>query len=762
MRRIALAALVALLFIAPAAEASTFTFNPTADARVKSNAPALNYGPLQYMVTNGNAADLQEAFLRFDVTGLDGPVTSAVLRGHTYDSVDGPAANGPEVYTTSGLWSELGITWSNRPASSGPALDDLGAVGRNVDFDLNVMAAVTGDGQRDFLLRQPTGDGMYFYSKEFATVASRPKLIVTTNPPAPTPTPTPSPTPTATPTPTAQPTYPLRGMFFGHDAAATIASKGFNLIDSDPGNVDDLAPGLKGMTWIGEYDKQSCSWTAPNTDAGVTADVQAHIGDPKVGVWFIADEPWQGSDQHCTATPAQMKARTDLIHSIDPDAKTLLVLDGNSDFYTLDGMTKFKGSADYIGVNAYMCWQGKACRFDWIDTIGDHARSIGMTNLWGVAQSHGDTATSQTMCVTNTDGSTDCGMTRVPTPAEVHAQMQHWDATGMKDYIVFSWRWPDSDPSLWLENNPLLQDQWKVENDLRTPAASPTPTPTPTSTPTPTATPTPPPAGDPVIAAAGDIADDGSGDTGTANLILGMNPDRVITMGDNAYPDGTLANYTSFYAPTWGAFKAKTRPSPGNHDYHTAGAPGYFDYYNGVGVQTGPAGTRGQGYYSFDVGAWHLIAINSEISTSAGSAQEQWLKADLAANSGKCTLAYWHEPRFTSGVDHNNDTSVAPLWDDLYAKGADIVLNGHNHQYERFARQNPQGVADPNGIREFVVGTGGTLIYNAFATPLQPNSEVHNGTSHGVLKLTLHATSYDWSFVKSDGTFAGDTGSTPC
>lgn len=290
----------------------------------------------------------------------------------------------------------------------------------------------------------------------------------------PTPTPTPTATPTATPTSTPTATtkqYAMRGMFFGHDAASTIASQGFNLIDSDPGDVDGLASGLKGMVWIGEYDKASCSWNAPNTDAEVRAAVQAHVGDPKVGVWFIADEPWQGADQHCANAPQQMANRTALIHSIDPNAKTLLVLDGNSDYYTLDGMSTFKGSADYIGVNAYMCWQGKQCRFDWIDTIAQKARAIGMDNLWGVAQSHGDTANSQTMCVTNTDGSNSCGLVRLPTAAEIHTQMQHWDASGMRDYIVFSWRWPDSDTSLWLENHSELQAQWKVENDLRTPGA---------------------------------------------------------------------------------------------------------------------------------------------------------------------------------------------------------------------------------------------------------------------------------------------------
>jgi hypothetical protein len=279
------------------------------------------------------------------------------------------------------------------------------------------------------------------------------------------------------------------------------------------------------------------------------------------------------------------------------------------------------------------------------------------------------------------------------------------------------------------------------------------PTPTPTPAPTPTAT------GDPVITAAGDIADDGSGDSATAKLVEAIDPDVALTTGDNAYPDGARGDYDSWYAPTWGAFKAKTRPVPGNHEYHVAGAAGYFDYFNGQDATTGPAGTRGQGYYSFDLGAWHLIALNSEISMSAGSAQQQWLTADLMQTAAKCTLAYWHRPRFTSGAEHGNATDTAPLWNALYAAKADVVLNGHNHQYERFAPQNPEGLTDPSGIREFVVGTGGAGLYG-FGT-VKPNSEARNSTDHGVLLLRLRDGAYDWSFKSSDGTYT-DSGSTEC
>ncbi len=238
-------------------------------------------------------------------------------------------------------------------------------------------------------------------------------------------------------------------------------------------------------------------------------------------------------------------------------------------------------------------------------------------------------------------------------------------------------------------------------------------------------TPPPPTSSDPVIAAAGDICSSPTDCGPTATLLDQIAPDRVLTLGDNAYEDGTAAEYSSYYDPNWGRQKSKTSPAPGNHDYHTAGGAGYFAYF-------GPQAPAP--YYSFDLGSWHLISLNGELDHSSGSSQETWLKNDLAAHPAQCTLAYWHEPRFSSGSEHGSDSSFAPFWNDLNAAGADIVLNGHDHEYERFAPQNPNATADPKGIREFVVGTGGASHYT-FATPIA-NSEVRDNTSFGVIKLT--------------------------
>ena len=276
---------------------------------------------------------------------------------------------------------------------------------------------------------------------------------------------------------------------------------------------------------------------------------------------------------------------------------------------------------------------------------------------------------------------------------------------------------------------------------------------------------------DPTIAAAGDIACDPAnasynGGQGTAtecrqlatsNLLLSGGYAAVLTLGDNQYEDGAYTKYTTSYDPSWGRVKASTKPVPGNHEYVTANATGYFQYF-------GPAaGDPAKGYYSYDVGTWHLIALNSNCASvggcGAGSPQEQWLRADLGAHANACTLAYWHHPRFSSG-SHGNDTTVAPLWQALYDWNADVVLAGHDHDYERFAPQDPFANADSSrGLREIVVGTGGRSHYG-FST-IRANSQVRDSTSYGILELTLHPTGYDWRFVAAVGSFF-DSGSAGC
>ena len=292
-----------------------------------------------------------------------------------------------------------------------------------------------------------------------------------------------------------------------------------------------------------------------------------------------------------------------------------------------------------------------------------------------------------------------------------------------------------------------------------TPPSNPTPTPTPptaTPTPTPTATPTPS-ASASVLVGAGDIASCGlTADTATASVVAGI-AGTVFTAGDNAYETGSAANYRDCYDPTWGAFRDRTYPVPGNHEYETSGAAGYFNYF---GAMAGPVGT---GWYAYDLGGWRIYALNSNclvVGCDVGSAQEQWLRADLATSPRPCVLAYWHHPRFSSG-QHGNNSEVAALWNALYDAGADLVVNGHDHSYERFAPQTPSGTADAaTGIRQFVVGTGGASL-RSFST-IRANSQLRNSTTYGVIKLTLSTDAYAWQFVPAgSGTFK-DSGSGTC
>lgn len=256
------------------------------------------------------------------------------------------------------------------------------------------------------------------------------------------------------------------------------------------------------------------------------------------------------------------------------------------------------------------------------------------------------------------------------------------------------------------------------------------------------------------LVGAGDIADcDSDGDEATAALLDAI-PGPVFTAGDNAYESGTAQEYATCYGPSWGRHKDRTRPTIGNHDFRTNDGGPYYDYF---AANAGPAGL---GYYSYDLGAWHVVALNSNVDRDPGSPQLDWLSADLAANPASCTIALWHHPRFSSG-DHGNDGSMGAFWDVLYDAGVDVVVNGHDHNYERFAPQSPAGSPDPQrGIREFVVGTGGKSL-RSVGSP-EANSEVRNDDTHGVLELTLYDSGYAWEFIPIAGQSFRDSGSGAC
>ncbi len=254
------------------------------------------------------------------------------------------------------------------------------------------------------------------------------------------------------------------------------------------------------------------------------------------------------------------------------------------------------------------------------------------------------------------------------------------------------------------------------------------------------------------ILAAGDIARCGVPGSELTARLLDQLPGIVLALGDLAYQNGTFQQFANCYAPTWGRHRDRTRPAPGNHDYETAGAAAYFAYFEEL------AGPLGDGFYSFVAGSWRLISLNSNVPMGPGSPQHAWLQQELQ-QPARCTLAYWHYPLMSSGPNGDNP-STRPLWDLLYAGGAEVVLVGHDHIYERYVPQNPDGQLDRDrGIRQFIVGTGGAELTGIVSR--RPNSAATH-VGHGVLKLVLGDNRYEWQFMPIQGTAFSDTGSDVC
>jgi hypothetical protein len=266
---------------------------------------------------------------------------------------------------------------------------------------------------------------------------------------------------------------------------------------------------------------------------------------------------------------------------------------------------------------------------------------------------------------------------------------------------------------------------------------------------------------DPVVAAVGDmVCPPGTAVTAAtcqqaavSDSIVAARPDAFLTLGDNQYDDGTLAQFQGAYAPSYGRLKAITSPTAGNHEYNTPGAAGYFDYFGSA------AGSRSLGYYSQDIGAWHVVTLNSERDISSTGAQLTWLKNDLAAHRNACTLAVLHKPRFSSG-SHGSITAMTPFIDALVAARAELVLAGHDHHYERFAAQTGSGTLSSTGVTQVIVGTGGRSVYATRS--VVPNSLARSSAGFGWLRLTLHRTSADLRFVPVAGSIFTDEETITC
>lgn len=639
---------------------STLTFLAEADAHVAQLDPNTNNGNSDYLQVASADNQNTETYIRFTVSEVSGAIQDARLRVF---ATENSSSNGPAVYTTKNGWDEVGITWDNRPARTGGALDNKDAIEKNIWVEYDVTAAISGNGTFNFVLVGESSDEIRFSSREGS---NPPELVITMDPSINTP-----PT-TATLLPTD--TQPSDSTAIRTTTPGAALSNSSALL-SNPLTLNPVADAY-------------IASGSPSTNYGSATRLQVDNSPVKhillkFNVSGINGQP---------------------------------IVSAKLRLYTLDGGDK---GGDFYRVNNQTWQEG--------------------TVTWNNAPT-AETTRLATLGSVNKNRWYEVNVTSWITGDGTYSLRISTTAINGVDY---SSREGANSPQL------VITLGGAVPSATRTPTVTQSSSATRTRTPTRTPTSNPTSSGSVVLVGAGDIAScSRTQDEATATLLDNISG-TVFTTGDNVYPDGTSSEFTNCYGPTWGRHKARTKPVPGNHDYHTSGAAGYFQYFNNI-----PA------YYAYNLGSWRIYALNSEISMSSSSAQVTWLQNDLAANPRQCVLAYWHKPRWSSGDNHGNDSAVQTLWQVLYNAGAELVINGHEHNYERFSDMNASGSAVSQGLREIVVGTGGAGLYS-FGSPLS-TSQVRNSSTFGVLKLTLRATGYDWQFVPVAGSSFTDSGSDTC
>jgi hypothetical protein len=730
------------------AAASSRTLAAVADAVTRADAPTARTGTAKILRVDG--APVVRSFLRFDLRTV-GPIQRATLRIH------GETANrtGFSVRSAGGGWSEGTLTHANAPAV-GAAVGSSGPVkaGQTVTVDVTSVAAA--GGTLNLAMTTSSSTNTRFTSREGG--ANGPRLELVTGPGDEDGSEDSDDTNPGDGSADWQPTAPIRAGFYYPWFPEAWRQQG-----KDPFAVDRPTAGY--------YDSSSPEVLAGHVDAmrygGMQAGISSWWGRGKASdlrfpllLQAAAGKPFRWSVYHegeGQGNPSVAELTADLTHLRDRYGK-------DPSYLRIDG------------------------RFV-VFVYGDSDETCEMANRWHQANTVGAYVVLKVF-----SGFHNC-------PNQPDGWHQYGPAVPTSSHLPYS---VTVSPGFFKATEPaprLARDLARFERDVEAMAASKAQfhlvttfnewgegTAVESSTSWPSSSgygqyldvlhrfgaEAPSTGGiEPVIAAVGDMACDpgdanfkgGAGGRSSchqlavSNLLMNRNLAAFLPLGDNQYEDGTLAKFRASYEPSFGRLKAITHPVVGNHEYLTPGAVGHFDYFGAS------AGERGNGWYSFDVGDWHLIALNSTCGKVGGcgpdSPQGRWLKADLAAHPNSCTLAYWHHPRFSSGK-HGSSESMAPVWQLLHAGGAEIVLNGHDHVYERFAPQDPHGVPDASrGIRQFTVGTGGKNHY-AFTKPAGiANSEVRNADTFGVLELTLGQGIYHWRFLPSSGTFT-DSGSGTC
>jgi chitodextrinase len=787
--------------VTTSAAPSVTTLTPTADAIVREASPSTNAGSSAGLRVDGGSDPDVETYIRFSVPTLGGALQRATLRLW----VTSPTANGPAVYATGSGWTESGITWTNRPARTGAGVADAGALATGTWASFDVTPLVTGPGIYNLALAGTSTDGVDFSSREGANA---PQLLVEA-------------TSGGGSTDNESPTTPT-----GVTATVVSASQVDLTWNASTDNVAvtnyEISRDGSVLTTVGAATTYSDTTVAPGTTYSyrvVALDLSGNRSTPSgaaaattpgqtVTVGPSADarvEEANPSTNFGTVSPLRVDGGSGthvetylsftlsgLSGTVRHAALRLWATSGTIDGpvvtptttgWTEQGITwatkpasTGEAIADIGGVST-----GTWVEVDVTNSVvgnGTYAFRLAGESTDGVDFGAREGATDPQLVVSmggpDTQRPTAPGNLRGTAGSATQVDLT-WNAStddvAVANYQVFRGatqiatigpthtNYSDTTASA---NTTYAYTVKAADRAGNVSPASNIVSVTTTTT-----------SSAPVIGVAGDIAcatddpnfDGGVGTTAacrmlaTSNLLVNNGFAAILPLGDEQYNSGSLSQFLASYDLSWGRVKSISRPVVGNHEYGTSGASGYFSYYGAS------AGDPSKGYYSFDVGSWHLVALNSNCTKiaggcDAGSPQETWLRNDLAAHPAQCTLAFSHHARWSSGHDGDN-LFMQAMWQDLYNANAELFLSGHSHDYERYAPQNGSGGLDnTRGVRQFVVGTGGAFFTGMGTT--DPNSQVHNNTTYGILKLTLRPASYDWQFVPVAGQTFTDSGSTAC
>ncbi|MDX6647555.1 MAG: hypothetical protein QOK40_3282 [Miltoncostaeaceae bacterium] len=738
---LALVVLVMTLMSATArsATAGPLTFTPVADSYVLSDLPTNNSGTRAQL--RADSSPFVRAYMRFDVQGLSGPVSSAILR--VYANAGHATGYAASAVTDTG-WGETTIISDNAPAIAATPAGSSGGFSAGAWTQADVTPLVQGNGLVSLALTTTSLTAMGVASRESG--ANAPQLVIMTASASDT-------TPPAAPTAMSATAVGSTQVSLAWDPAAdNVGVTGYRVFR---GAAQVGTPTATSFTDIGLSPGTAYSYTVKAVDAA------GNVG-PASNALAVTSAAPSGDIQAPTA-PATLRS-------------------------TAVGSTEvslaWQPANDNVGVTGYRVLRdaaqvGAPTATSFTDTGLSPSTAYRYT-VKAIDAAGNLSPASNTLWKTTAPPPPD---PQAPTPPAnlrstavgPNRASLAWspatDNVAVTGYRVFRGAAQVGTPTVTSFTDSSLSASTAYSFTVKAIDAAGNLSPASNALSLTTA---PPPAADPVIAAAGDIACEPSNanlsganisscqQMAVSDLLVGAQLSAVLALGDNQYNCGGLQAFQQSFDPSWGRVKSIIRPAPGNHEYLTCdstnpNASGYFSYF---GAAASPATN---GYYSYDTGAWHLIVLNSQCSAAGGcgptSPQGTWLANDLATHNNICTLAYWHIPLFSSGG--RTSGTVKPFWDQLHAAGVDVVLNGHDHSYERFAPQTPGAGADPaRGIRAFVVGTGGAN-HTAFRT-ISANSEVRNDSTFGVLELTLHPGGYDWGFVAQQGAAFTDAGSASC